>query len=83
MHVERTDVMKALIGVYPSMNVLAEADMSSAQVDELQAANDYTKAWMTKYGDELTGIITSTDYFGVPAPKRSSRLETSMEIRCG
>lgn len=66
VHVERTDVMKALIGVYPSMSALAEADMSSAQVDELQAANDYTKAWMTKYGDELTGIITSTDYFGVP-----------------
>ncbi len=66
VHVERTDVMKALCGVYPSMNILTEEDISTAQIDELQAANEDTKTWMTKYGDELTGILTSTDYFGVP-----------------
>lgn len=66
VHYERTDVMSAIASCYSTANILSEQDIAAVTYDELQAANDFTKTWVTQYGDQLTGIITSTDYFGVP-----------------
>ncbi|MSS14453.1 sugar ABC transporter substrate-binding protein [Porcincola intestinalis] len=66
VHYERTDVMKAIAECYPGMSVLAEQDIAAVTYDELQAANDFAKTWVTQYGDQINGIITSTDYFGCP-----------------
>lgn len=66
VHYERTDVMTAIANCYAATNVLSEQDIAAVTYDELQAANDFAKTWVTQYGDELTGIITSTDYFGCP-----------------
>ena len=66
VHYERTDVMSAIANCYSTSNVLAEQDIAAVTYDELQAANDFAKTWVTQYGDQLTGIVTSTDYFGVP-----------------
>lgn len=66
VHYERTDVMSAIANCYSTASVLSEQDIAAVTYDELQAANDFAKTWVTQYGDQLTGIITSTDYFGVP-----------------
>ena len=66
VHYERTNVMSAIASCYSTANILSEQDIAAVTYDELQAANDFTKTWVTQYGDQLTGIITSTDYFGVP-----------------
>ena len=66
VHYERTDVMSAIASCYSTANILSEQDIAAVTYDELQAATDFTKTWVTQYGDQLTGIITSTDYFGVP-----------------
>lgn len=66
VHYERTDVMSAIASCYSTANILSEQDIAAVTYDELQAANDFTKTWVTQYGDQMTGIITSTDYFGVP-----------------
>ena len=66
VHYERTDVMSAIANCYAASKVLNEQDIAAVTYDELQAANDFAKTWVTQYGDELTGIITSTDYFGCP-----------------
>lgn len=66
VHYERTDVMTAIANCYNTTKILAEQDIAAVTYDELQAANDFAKTWVTQYGDQLTGIITSTDYFGCP-----------------
>lgn len=66
VHYERTDVMTAIANCYSTTKILTQQDIAAVTYDELQAANDFAKTWVTQYGDQLTGIITSTDYFGCP-----------------
>lgn len=53
VHIERTDPIKAICGVYDNMNILDEQDIQASSATPVQAATDYTKAWLTKYGDEM------------------------------
>lgn len=80
VHYERTDVMKAIAECYSTMDIFAEQDIAAVTYDELQAANDFAKTWVTQYGDELTGIITSTDYFGAPVAEALAQAGIGDEV---
>ena len=80
VHYERTDVMKAIANCYSTTNVLAEQDIAAAGYDELQAANDFARTWVTQYGDQLTGIITSTDYFACPIAEALTQAGVTDEV---
>jgi hypothetical protein len=58
---ERIGPMIGTLESYPGMKVLGREDLSTDPAGYQVAANNITKAWLTKYGSELTGVIAFFD----------------------
>lgn len=66
---ERIDPIKSLMGAYSGMEVLATEDIGTAAGT---IAYDITRAWIEKYGDELTGVIGFADLLSFNASEAIS-----------
>ena len=64
---ERIGPMVSIVEAYPGMEFLAREDTSTNPSGELVAAYDATKAWIEKYGEDMTGIIAFFDQMAMSA----------------
>jgi len=59
--VERTEPIKAMIKISPALELVGEEFCEISGKPERQQAYDFTKRWLTKYGDDLDVIISGWD----------------------
>jgi DNA-binding LacI/PurR family transcriptional regulator len=64
---ERIEPMKALLGAYPNEEVLGTEDTSTNPSGNTVGAYEVAKAWVQKYGTDMTGIIAFADSLGMAA----------------
>jgi len=65
--VERTEPIKAIIKAYPTLELVGEEFCELGGAPERQQAYDFTKRWITKYGDDLDVIVGAWDGAAVGA----------------
>jgi ABC-type sugar transport system substrate-binding protein len=61
VNVERTNPIKALIGVYPGLEIVGEEFIDLSIGSFREQAYNFAKRWITKYGDDLDVIVSSWD----------------------
>lgn len=78
VHIERTDPIAAVCGVYSNMKVVDKFDLSSYSGDPQTGAYDAATSWFQKYGTDLTGVIASCDFVGMPAAEAAQAAGASV-----
>lgn len=73
VHVERTDPISAICGVYTNLEVLETQDTASGGNAPDTFAFDTAKTWFQKYGTEINGVIGSCDFIAMPVAEAAQQ----------
>ena len=73
VHVERTDPISAICGVYTNMEVLDTQDGESGAGSPDANAFEIAKTWFQKYGKEINGVVASCDFIGMPVAEAATQ----------
>lgn len=66
VHSERILPIQAICDIYSNLEVLDTVDSAAGGSDPATYCSDAAKAWFQKYGTEMTGVIASCDFLGMP-----------------
>lgn len=73
VHTERVDPAVATCKSYANLNVYEVQDVLAGGSDFITYSADLVKAWLQKYGTELTGVYTSSDTLAFAAAEAAEQ----------